>query len=242
MRCTAVVAAFVVLAASHLASGAFSPEPEQSYSSSVCNSATNTTDNFNSDFVATLRNGSDGSDIGALENLVNFENAGQLLANASTAINLTEAKTILGTMQKQLSADISASSSAFAILANSINFTAIEQILTSLDSNMSSSDFGNVGDQLYSAVDTTGVGYFLGNWTMNNDLSVYGSLLNQMIKTVDFTQVGTMVGALPSLLTSWPQAGAILGQIAETANFTRSGDVLNGYIGSISTLLSGCGD
>ncbi|KAL0031360.1 hypothetical protein WJX79_006339 [Trebouxia sp. C0005] len=57
MRCTAVVAAFVVLAASHLASGAFSPEPEQSYSSSVCNSATNTTDNFNSDFVATLRNG-----------------------------------------------------------------------------------------------------------------------------------------------------------------------------------------
>jgi len=176
-----------------------------------------------------------------LENLVNFLNAGQLLANASTAINLTEAKTILGKMQSQLSSDISASSGAFAILANSINFTAIGQILTNLDSNMSSSDFGSVGDELYSAVDTTGVGYFLGNWTMNNDLSVYGSLLNQLIQNVDFTQVGAMVGALPSLLTSWPQAGAILGQIAETANFTRSGDVLNGYIGSISTLLSGCG-
>ena len=86
-----------------------------------------------------------------------------------------------------------------------------------------------------------GVGYFLGNWTMNNDLSVYGSLLNQLIQTVDFTQAGAMIGALPSLLTSWPQAGAILGQIAETANLTRSGNVLNGYIGSISTLLSGCG-
>ncbi len=190
--------------------------------------------------MSTLRNGSDISDIGALENLVNFANAGQLLANASTAINLTEAKTILGAMQTQLSSDISASSGAFSILANSINFTAVAQILTNLESNMSSSDFGNVGDELYSAVDMTGVGYFLGNWTMKNDLSVYGSLLNQLIQTVDFTQVGAMVGALPSLLTSWPQAGAILGQIAETANFTRSGDVLNGYIGSVSTLLSGC--
>ncbi len=168
-------------------------------------------------------------------------NAGQLLANASTTINLTEAKTILGAMQKQLTLDISASGGAFATLANSINFTAVGQILTDLNSNMSSSDFGDVVDELYSAVDTTRVGYFLGNWTMNNDLSVYGGLLNQLIQTVDFTQVGAIVGALPSLLTSWPQAGAILGQIAETANFTQSGDVLNGYIGSISTLLSGCG-
>ena len=128
--------------------------------------------------MATLRNGSDGSDIGAWENLVNFANAGQLLANASTAINLIEAKTILGAMETQLSSDISASSGAFSILANSLNFTAVAQILTNLDSNMSSSDFGNVGDELYSAVDMTGVGYFLGNWTMNNDLSVYGSLLN----------------------------------------------------------------
>ena len=162
-------------------------------------------------------------------------------ANASTAINLTEAKTILGAMETQLSSDISASSGAFSVLANSINFTAVAQILTNLDSNMSNSDFGNVGDELYSAVDMTGVGYFLGNWTVNNNLSVYGSLLNQLIQTVDFTQVGAMVGALPSLLTSWPQTGAILGQIAETANFTRSGDVLNGYIGSVSTLLAGCG-
>ena len=116
------------------------PEPEQSYSSSVCNSATANTNDFTSEFLSTLRNRSDGSDIGALENLINFMNAGQLLANASTAINLTEAKTILGAMQNQLSSDISASSGAFSILANSINFTAIGQILTNLNSNMSSSN------------------------------------------------------------------------------------------------------
>ncbi|DBA92154.1 TPA: hypothetical protein ACH3X1_015874 [Trebouxia sp. C0004] len=74
-------------------------------------------------------------------------------------------------MKNQLSSDISASSGAFSILANSISFSAVGQILTDLNSNMSSSDFGNVGDELYSAVDATGVGIFLGNWTKNNDLS-----------------------------------------------------------------------
>ncbi len=138
-------------------------------------------------------------------------NAGQLLANASTTINLTEAKTILGAMQKQLTLDISASGGAFATLANSINFTAVGQILTDLNSNMSSSDFGDVVDELYSAVDTTRVGYFLGNWTMNNDLSVYGGLLNQLIQTVDFTSRShSRCPSLPShkLATSWCNFGS----------------------------------
>lgn len=216
--------------------------PEQSYSSSTCNNATNITNNFGADFVSTLSNGSDGSYIGALENLVNFTNAGALLANASSAISLGEAKTILQAMQNQLSTDISASGSTFAILADSINFTAVGQILSILSNNMSSQDTTALGNDLTSVVDTTGLGYFLGNFTTHNDLSKYGSLLNQLLQTVNFRQVGALVGALPSLVTSFPQAGTLLGQIVGAANFTQTGSVLNQYIASVGTLLSGCGE
>lgn len=197
-----------------------------------------------SDFVdniqATLGIDADYSDIGELETYINFTNAGTLLANASMALNLAEAESILGAMKSQLLQDVAASENTWMGLFNSVNFTSVGQILSTLNTSLSLQELSTVGSELITAVDTTGVGYFLGNFTVENDLSVFGSQLNQLLQTVNYTQVGVVLEAIPSVI-DLPMAATIVGQIVGNANFTQSGDVLNDYIASLGTLLQGCG-
>ena len=210
--------------------------PEQEYSSSICSDASFAQSEFVPDIAAAVGVDADEADVGQLTNLIDYMNAGAFLANASTAINLAEAKSVLIAMDKQLQTDFNASRPAFAGLADSINFTSVGQIL----STIAQQDIGTTVNELYDAVDSTGVGYFLGNITMSFDQSQFGNLLSQLLQTVNFTQVAVVIEAIPSMFTDLPMAGTVIGQIVGNANLTQAGDVLNGYIDSYGTLLQGC--
>lgn len=221
----------------------FNPYPSQDFDDSTCSDAVSELGSFNGDTRSAVGVDADQSEIdNLLQNTLNTTATGILAANltAMTPVDYEAAYSLAEDMTNQLRNDTAASGDQWAQLFSSINFTSIGEILTNISTPLDQDQLLTLGSQLAKTVDVTGVGYFLGNVTNIYDQRNYGSLLNQMLATVNMTQVGLIAEALPSVVTDFPMAGMILGNIIGNANFTEVGNAFNRYNAAYGTFLQGC--
>lgn len=222
----------------------FNPYPSQNFDSTTCSDASAELAAFPSDARSAVGVQADKAQVGdLLMNTLNMTATGIFVANLSAAgppVDLERASDLTDYLIGQLYNDTSDAGDQWAQLFSSINFTSVGETLTNISTPLDYDQLVTVGGQLASAVDITGVGYFLGNVTNFYDQRNYGTLLNQMLATVNMTQVGEIAEALPSVVTDFPMAGTILGNIVRNANFTNVGDAVNRNIAAFGTILQGC--
>ena len=192
--------------------------------------------------LATALGLTNGSALGSAEGYLDMNQLGALLGNASSVIDTNTAGQVLNNMGNQISSDFQSSGDTWAILFKAINFSSVGQILATTHTPLDGDQLNTLGSDLATAVDPTGVGYFLGNFTTNYHLATFGGMINQLLNTIDFTQIGVLVEGLPKVVTNIPATFTSVGNQLESANFTDAGSAVSGYVGSLGTLIAGCGD